>query len=174
MKKLLHSVTLSLCHKITEWKHEVSKPSIKSINARVGIWKDSIGDLLKFYWGFSKIPLGTCNTSIGDLVNFHWGLTEPLARRKSTAPLNLTSCRALAVSMPSARYRNAERSPCKRWGLAFSVKSKEKFSLTNGKIGIRRTKASVNPHIRIGVGKDLMNDFYVLCMVLLVRGEFFC
>ena len=109
-----------------------------------------------------------------DLLNRMWGLSEGYLGTYWSVPLDLTSCRRFVIEMAKARRCDNEGSPCKRWGLDVSVKSKETFSLTNGKIGIRRTKASVNPHMRIGVGKDLMNDFYVLCMVLLVRGENFC
>ena len=78
-----------------------------------------------------------------DLLNRIWELSEAHLGTDWSAPLDSTSCRRLVIETASARRCDNERSPCKRWGLAISVKSKEKFSLTNGKIGFRRTKASV-------------------------------
>ena len=78
-----------------------------------------------------------------DLLNRMWALSEAHLGTYWTAPLDSTSCRRLVIEMTSLRRCDNEGSPCKRWGLDVSVKSKETFSLTNGKIGIRRTKASV-------------------------------
>ena len=78
-----------------------------------------------------------------DLLNRIWELSEAHVWIDWTAPLDSTSCRRLVIEMANARRCDNEGSPCKRWGLDVSVKSQETFSLTNGKIGIRRTKASV-------------------------------
>ena len=79
-----------------------------------------------------------------DLLNRIWELSEAHVWIDWTAPLDSTSCRRLVIDLASLRRCDNEGSPCKRWRLDVSVKSKETFSLTNGKIGIRRTKASVD------------------------------
>ena len=59
-------------------------------------------------------------------------------------PLDSTSCRGLGVSMASARRCDNEGSPCKRWGLAISVKSKERTSRIEGKCQNIRRRAPVH------------------------------
>jgi len=81
--------------------------------------------------------------TLGDWLNRSFGLTEPLLWIDWTVPLDSTSCRRLAIATASARRCDGEGSPCKRWGLGISVKSKERFSGINGKMGFRRTKGSV-------------------------------
>ena len=98
---------------------------------------------LRFLWLVFTEHVRIDWTLISTEANRMWGLSEAHLRTYWTAPLDSTSCRRLVIEMTSLRRCDNEGSPCKRWGLDVSVKSKETFSLTNGKIGIRRTKASV-------------------------------
>ena len=61
-----------------------------------------------------------------------WGWVSSFLRIYWTAPLNSTSCRGLVIDLPSARRCDGEGSPCQRWGLAISVKSKENASKSEG------------------------------------------
>ena len=73
------------------------------------------------------------------------GFTEPLVRRKPTAPLDSTSCRRLGVSITSLRRCDGEGSLSFCWGLANSVKPKEKFRISKGKRSIIPNPAKEKP-----------------------------
>ena len=73
------------------------------------------------------------------------GFTEPLVRSKPTAPLDSTSCRRLGVSITSLRRCDGEGSLSFCWGLANSVKPKEKFRISIGKRSIIPNPAKEKP-----------------------------
>ena len=100
-----------------------------------------------------------------DLLNRMWGLSEGYLGTYWSVPLDLTSCRRFVIEMAKARRCDNEGSPCKRWGLDVSVKSKETFSLTNGKIGIRRTKASVeSKELSLPDARDSFSNHADICV----------
>ena len=100
-----------------------------------------------------------------DLLNRIWELSEAHVWIGWTAPLDLTSCRRLVIEMASVRRCDNEGSPCKRWRLDVSVKSKETFSLINGKIGIRRTKASVeSKELSLPDARDSFSNHADICV----------
>ena len=77
------------------------------------------------------------------LVQRFRGLSEVHVWIYWTAPLDSTSCRRLVIEMANARRCDGEGSPCKRWGLGISVKSKKWFSTSKGEWQYNRRRMTV-------------------------------
>ena len=98
---------------------------------------------LRFLWLVFTEHVGIKWSALGNFLRRFCGLTEAFLWIGWRRAEGSTSCRRLVIATANARRCDNEGSPCKRWKLDVSVKSQETFSLTNGQIGIRRTKASL-------------------------------
>ena len=72
-------------------------------------------------------------TECANYLNLNFDETQQLLWTDWTAPLDSTSCRALAIESASPRYRNAERSLYFHRALNISLNPNEKFSEIKGK-----------------------------------------
>ena len=88
--------------------------------------------------GHLRIIRTFCSTE----ANRMWGCTEPLARRKSTAPSNQLVVRGLAIVQARARRNSSEGSLEKQRGLGILVQSKDWFGVIKGlNLNNRRTES---------------------------------
>ena len=81
---------------------------------------------------------------LGDFLNLQLGVSQPHVWVDWTDSLDSTSCRRFVIDLASLRRGDGEGSPCQRWGLGFSVESKERGSGIKEIIQIIRRNHSVH------------------------------
>ena len=111
---------------------------------------------------------------------------ESLARRKPIFPSIKLNVSFAFTETPSSQRLHGERSLSQRRTLAESMANARQLVESKGAVQSILTCDAENPQnhsfkpsvfLRIIIffmKVGMMNDFYVLCMVLLVRGENFC
>ena len=132
-------------------------------------WNRDIGIGVSFSIRMASPPLwgswrgrlyGIFRTSCVDCLNRFFGLTEPLLWIGWRRAEGSTSCRRFVIDLAKARCCDGEGSPCQRWGLAISVKSKENASESDGEHlhnrrtdWLRRAKGWFSLQKKIGYSK---------------------
>ena len=98
------------------------------IESHVWFFWSTCVDFLMLMWGLSEAHVRIIWSSCEDFLKHFRGLSEPHLWTDWTVPLDSTSCRRFVIDLSSLRHCDGEGSPCKRWGLVSSVKSKKRFS----------------------------------------------
>ena len=135
MKKLRRKqIFTPVCEKLKWWNRDISMGVSISIRmASPPLWGSWRGRLY-----------GIFRTSCVDCLNWFFGLTEPLLWIGWRRAEGSTSCRGFVIDLASLRRGDGEGSPCQRWGLGFSVKSKERGSGIKETIQNNRRNHSVH------------------------------